>query len=335
MTVNGVPRIDDLAEPTRDAVIVSPPRGKHWLDGYRRCLIATDVVVVIVVVSPARHFGSIRNHAYSWTGFGSVDYWVISTLLSAAWLSALAINGAWDRKILGAGPSEYGRIMRASLYLFGLVAIVSYLWQAEIARSYLAIALPLGLVGLIGGRWVWRQLLTEYRRAGSHLSSVLIVGGVRSALDLAGRLVSAPEVGFRVAGLCLPAGERPGPADGTRRGHWTPDRRGSGRCGRRDRPAAAPTWWRWRLRTPSAMRPFVNWPGSWRARVSRSPSRLRSRTSPDPESTFARSPACHCCMWRNRSSRVRGSLRRRHSTTSLPPCSSSCSHPSCSGWQSR
>ena len=38
---------------------------------------------------------------------------------------------------------------------------------------------------------------------------MLIVGGVRSALDLAGRLVSAPEVGFRVAGLCLPDGSGP------------------------------------------------------------------------------------------------------------------------------
>ena len=40
-------------------------------------------------------------------GFGSVSYWIISSLLSGLWLAALGVNGAWDRKILGAGPSEY------------------------------------------------------------------------------------------------------------------------------------------------------------------------------------------------------------------------------------
>ena len=178
--------------------------------------------------SPARHSGSTRNPGWCWRASGSLNYWFVSTLLSAAWLSALAINGAWDRKVLGAGPNEYGRIMRASLYLFGFVAIVSYFAQAEIARSYLAFALPLGLVGLLGGRWVWRQLLNEFRRGGSHLRSVLIVGGVRSAFDLAGRLLSAPEAGFRVAGLCLPAGSGPAAVDGTRCCAGLADRRGSG-----------------------------------------------------------------------------------------------------------
>ena len=137
---------------------------------------------------------------------GSVSYWIISTILSALWVAALAMNGAWDRKILGTGPSEYGRIMRASCYLFGFVAIVSYLANADIARSYLAIALPLGLFGLFGGRWVWRRLLEEYRHAGSHMSAVLVIGGTNSAVALAARLRSAPSAGFRVAGLCMPGG---------------------------------------------------------------------------------------------------------------------------------
>src|SRR6478752_1521717 len=89
---------------------------------------------------------------------------------------------------------------------FGSVAIVSYLASAEVARSYLAIALPLGLFGLMGGRWVWRRLLEEYRLAGSHMSAVLVVGGTNSAIALAARLRSAPAAGFQVVGLCLPGG---------------------------------------------------------------------------------------------------------------------------------
>ena len=92
------------------------PAARIGSTGYRRCLVRRTSWWLLSWFSPARHFGSTTQSRVFLDGFGSVDYWVISTLLSAAWLSALAINGAWDRKILGAGPSEYGRIMRASLY---------------------------------------------------------------------------------------------------------------------------------------------------------------------------------------------------------------------------
>ena len=184
----------------------NPRRQPSWVRGYRRKLIITDVVVVAVVVLSSQALRVNGSSRVEFEGFGSISYWIISIILSLAWLSALAINGVWDRKILGAGPNEYARIMAASLYLFGFVAIVSYLAAAEIARSYLLIALPLGLFGLIGGRWVWRRLLAEYRLAGSHLSSVLVVGGTTSGVALADRLRGAPDAGYRVAGVCLPGG---------------------------------------------------------------------------------------------------------------------------------
>ncbi len=185
---------------------VVPHRNPGWLVSYRHRIIITDAVIVTAVVFTSQALRVTYRSKVFLEGFGSVNYWIISTVLSAAWLIALGVNGAWDRKVLGAGASEYGRIMRASFYLFGFVAIISYLATADVARSYLAIALPTGVIGLFGGRWVWRQLLEEYRRAGSHLSSVLVVGGSGSGPALARRLRNAPGAGFRVAGLCLPGG---------------------------------------------------------------------------------------------------------------------------------
>lgn len=177
-----------------------------WVAGYRRGLIVTDVIVVGAVVFTSQTLRFTSGARVFLDGFGSINYWIISTLLTCLWLAALGIYGAWDRGILGAGPSEYSRIIRASFYLFGFVAIVSYLTMAEIGRSYLAIALPLGLFGLFGGRWVWRRLLEEYRRTGTHLSAVVVVGGTLSSVALAARLRNTPGAGFRVAGLCLPGG---------------------------------------------------------------------------------------------------------------------------------
>lgn len=177
------------------------------MTAYRRRVIFTDVVVVggMVFASQAIHFKGDGGAPVS--GLSGFSYWTLSLGLVLAWLAALGINGVWDKKILGSGPSEYRRIMQASLYLFGFIAILSYLGRADIARGYLAMALPLGLFGLFGARWVWRQLLREYRRTGSHMNSVVVVGGRTSAVALAAGLRRAPGYGYRVAGLCLPPKE--------------------------------------------------------------------------------------------------------------------------------
>lgn len=207
--------IQDVEERDRAEPVTASRRGfdsaTRWRQILRRNMVFTDVVVVVAVVFGSQALRISQRTRVSVDGFGSVDYWIISTVLSGLWLLALWVNGTYDRKILGYGASEYGRIIRASLYLFGFIAIVAYLLQAEVARSYLAIALPLGLFGLIGGRWVWRHLLIEYRKSGSHLNSMLIVGSPFRADELAQRLRAAPEAGMRVAGICRPA--ESGPAD--------------------------------------------------------------------------------------------------------------------------
>src|SRR6478609_6137140 len=89
-----------------------------WLFSYRRSLIVTDGLLVVGVVFACQALRLSANARVTLDGFASINYWIISTFLSAAWLASLGINGAWDRRVLGAGPSEYARIMQASFYLF-------------------------------------------------------------------------------------------------------------------------------------------------------------------------------------------------------------------------
>lgn len=144
------------------------------------------------------------NATVNGRGLHGFSYYLASAVLVILWMTALRINGVWDRRILGAGPSEYKRIMQASFYLFGFLAIFAYLTRTDVARSYLAMALPLGLSGLIAGRWIWRLLLHEHRRTGSHMNTVLVIGDLASATALATRLRQTPNSGYRVSGLCVP-----------------------------------------------------------------------------------------------------------------------------------
>ncbi|BCW11834.1 polyprenyl glycosylphosphotransferase [Arthrobacter sp. NtRootA4] len=124
------------------------------------------------------------------------NYLWLSIALAVAWWLML---GAWNSRqsrILGAGPDEYKRVAAASLWLFGLVAIFSYVLRIETARGYVGIALPVGLAGLLLARWLLRQHLNVARQKGKSMSRLLLLGGPSAISHLAASLHSAKHAGY-------------------------------------------------------------------------------------------------------------------------------------------
>ncbi|MGI5188262.1 sugar transferase [Promicromonospora sp. CA-289599] len=143
------------------------------------------------------------------------QYVLISVALAEAWVIAIGLAGARSPRILGSGREEYVRVARGSLALFGLAAIVCYLVKFDLARSYVAVTLPVGLVFLVVGRRVLAARLHAERAHGRFQRRTLIVGGRDAVLDLCRRVDRAPEAGFLVVGICIPGGAGvPSPVDG-------------------------------------------------------------------------------------------------------------------------
>jgi exopolysaccharide biosynthesis polyprenyl glycosylphosphotransferase len=90
------------------------------------------------------------------------------------------------------------------LWVFGVIAVISTLFKLEIARGYLAIAFPLGLVALSVNRQVARRYVEAQRRRGRFTTAVLAVGEPRSVKALAQSLMRHPADGYRVVGVCTP-----------------------------------------------------------------------------------------------------------------------------------
>ena len=86
------------------------------------------------------------------------------------------------------------------------MALVSSVFRLEIARGYLALALPLGLVALTVNRMLARRYVATQRRKGRFANSVLAVGHLSSARALVKSLARQPEDGYRVVGVCVPGG---------------------------------------------------------------------------------------------------------------------------------
>lgn len=185
----------------------------QWERKYRTRLIITDIAVVIYASFGAQilRFGFQGSSFDASVGKNGVfvSYTATSSVLILLWLYVLALFGTRKAEILGAGPEEYRRTVRATLFLFAAIAIFAYLTELPLARSYLLIALPTGVFGLLISRWLWRQWLGTHRLRGGFLNPAVIVGSASSADIVALQLQQHPEAGFSIVGCFLSGSSQP------------------------------------------------------------------------------------------------------------------------------
>ncbi|MFF1831739.1 sugar transferase [Paenarthrobacter sp. NPDC058040] len=157
-----------------------------WLRSQSTQMRVTDLICVVLAVGGAHvlRFGA-EDVSIAET---EVSYATVSVLLVIAWLGVLEFSGTKDMKVLGTGTEEYKRVAASSLWLFGALAVVSYVFQLQTARGYVSVALPLGILLLLASRWMQRQLLHKGRRDGLYLHRVLLIGAAHSVDHLWKRL---------------------------------------------------------------------------------------------------------------------------------------------------
>ena len=110
---------------------------------------------------------------------------------------------------------EYVRVADASFRVFGFIAIFAFLFRIDIARGFLLISLPLGILVLVLERWLWRQWLRAQRLMGEYSARVLLIGSQQSVAQIARELQRSPGSGYLVVGACIPEGHVGGTIQGT------------------------------------------------------------------------------------------------------------------------
>ncbi|WP_347403646.1 sugar transferase [Solwaraspora sp. WMMD406] len=168
---------------------------------YIRAIAALDFCILSVAVLAGYlvRFGTDQA-----TG-ADLPYVLVTPLLMVAWLGSLKLLRCYDDRVLGYGADEYRRVITASLRLAGTVAIIGYVASVEISRGYLAVALSVGTVGLVAGRFGARKYLHRRRAQGSGwFRRVLVVGDTPHVLELVHTLRREPYAGYQVVGACIP-----------------------------------------------------------------------------------------------------------------------------------
>ena len=203
-----------LETPAAHAVPTRPPapEGEHllgasWHRGIPRLLILVDGILILVSMLLAElvRFGQLGAVV---PGVVILNYTLLSFILAFSWVVALTMVGSRDIKVFGVGAEEYKRVIKGTLYFFGLVAIVSYVTGLETARGYVAVALPVGLLAVLLGRFVVRTWVARSRARGRFRRRMLLVGGPGAVAHVHDALVSEAGAGYEPVAAIMP-GYRP------------------------------------------------------------------------------------------------------------------------------
>jgi len=184
--------------------------GQRTVAGLIQRIGLTDLLVIILAVIGAQliRFGQGAAHVTVSAASFEPGYTLFSVVLIGVWVLMLRIHSAYDQRLLGHGPEEYKAVATASCWLFGAMAIVSYVLRLEVARGYVAMALPAGMIGLLVSRRLWRAWLTLHRTRGLMSASVLVVGDYEHLASLIRTLDSVPEAGYQVVAACCDEPDR-------------------------------------------------------------------------------------------------------------------------------
>ncbi|OBI94898.1 polyprenyl glycosylphosphotransferase [Mycobacterium asiaticum] len=188
-----------LSPVVRSPGSVTIPR---WQQRYSARLRITDSIIVCAAIMLAQlvRFGDSPNMS----GYPGPVMTLFSCLFAVLWLSSISVFHTRSPRIIGAGIDEYRRIASASFSVFGIIAMVTLLAKIELARGYLAVALPVGTLGLLASRNLWRKYVWHRRAQGHYQTMVLAIGDRSGVAHLAYELIRSPKDGYVVVGVCIP-----------------------------------------------------------------------------------------------------------------------------------
>ncbi|WP_214103440.1 sugar transferase [Acrocarpospora catenulata] len=179
----------------QSAVRTSP---SIWTRTYARVLLAGDLACAMIACETVI---GVRL----WLGAWIPKYEAFLGLsLALAWPVAMAIAGAYRKRVHGEGTEEFRSVFTGGMGLTASVAIGAYATQTTIARSFVMAMFPLALMLTLYFRYRMRKHLHRRRSDGHYVRHVVAVGHREAVLDLVMQFRRQPHHGMRIVAACLP-----------------------------------------------------------------------------------------------------------------------------------
>jgi exopolysaccharide biosynthesis polyprenyl glycosylphosphotransferase len=139
------------------------------------------------------------------TGRGLPGEPLLIVALPWMWLGAMALAGAYDRRVAVTGADAFRRIATAAAWLAGAGALLSFALDLPVGRDYVIAAVPLCAVMSLGVHVGARKLLHRRFASGQvAMHQAVAVGSTAEVADLVAHLHRAAYAGFRIVAAWVP-----------------------------------------------------------------------------------------------------------------------------------
>lgn len=202
-----------LTVSTRSSVAPATNAGRRWPTRYARRLVIADLVVVglsvvachllLLGVTPLR----VPTHGRELL---RLSYPQVSLLVGVLWFALLGVLDSRDEREIGAGSTEYRRVLRTGFAAFAITIVLAFFLGLDLSRVWVAWVFPVGTAALLASRWLSRKWLVRRRTAGEYSHRVVLVGSTASVRQTAADLAREPGHGYRVVGVALTDGPTAG-----------------------------------------------------------------------------------------------------------------------------
>ncbi|MCA2186855.1 sugar transferase [Nonomuraea cavernae] len=174
------------------------PRLPGWVRAYRARAVVIDFLGGAAGASAAffGRFGEITPYV--------TPYILVSAAMPLVWVCAVALNRAYEPRMIGIGSEEFRRVLQCGVALTAAMAIGSYLTKTDIARGYVVLALPLVTLLTLVFRYALRRSLHRRRARGACMRKVVAVGHAASIGELVELFRKERHHGMEIVAACLP-----------------------------------------------------------------------------------------------------------------------------------
>ena len=173
------------------------PGTKAWTSAYLRGAALADWTCALAAgaVAARVRFGG--------QPYVPLTYLGLTCGLPVAWWMSVLLAGGYDTRFIGLGSDEFRRILTAAVNLTAGLALVSYAAKLDLARGYMAIALPSATVMDLTARYLLRRRLHRRRVQGWCVRRVVAVGHAAAVARLVTVLRRDTYHGLAVVAACL------------------------------------------------------------------------------------------------------------------------------------
>lgn len=187
-----------VVQATPRTVSATRPRAPGWVRRYRARAVVADVFSACLagVLALVVRFGEVTPYV--------TPYVILSAALPVAWICAIALNRAYEPRLIGLGAEEFQRVFQCGFTLTAALAIGAYVTKTDVARGYVVLAIPLATLVTILARYGLRRRLHRSRARGACMRRVVAVGHRAAVAELVRRFRRERYHGMEVVGVCMP-----------------------------------------------------------------------------------------------------------------------------------